>query len=116
MNTTVSVTDGLRVVVVADDHLARAGLAALLADQIGCTVTGQVTTPAYVSAGPNAYVSDVAVWDLGWGPDTGADLLAKVAGERRADGGACARCVPRLRGVGRIGRVACCPATWMGQR
>ena len=78
MNTTVSVTDGLRVVVVADDHLARAGLAALLADQIGCTVTGHVTTPAYVSAGPNAYVSDVAVWDLGWGPDTGADLLAKV--------------------------------------
>ena len=68
----------LRVLVVADDHLARAGLAALLAQQPGCAVAGQLSGPEYASAGPEVYRADVAVWDLGWDPATGIDHLAEA--------------------------------------
>jgi hypothetical protein len=39
----------LHVLVVGDDHLARAGLAALLSDQPGCTVVGQVAGSEYAT-------------------------------------------------------------------
>jgi chemotaxis response regulator CheB len=39
-NTMTTPLDDIRVLVVADDHLARAGLAALLAEQPKCSVVG----------------------------------------------------------------------------
>ena len=56
----------LRVLVVADDHLARAGLAALVADLPGCTVAGQLSGDEYASASLDLYRADVVLWDLGW--------------------------------------------------
>lgn len=63
--------DGTRVLVVADDHLVRAGLSALLEEQPGATVAGQASTDEMLSAGPDVFRADVAVWDLGWDPDLG---------------------------------------------
>ena len=70
----------IRVVVVADDHLARAGLAALLSDQPGCTVAGQTDPAQYASAEPELYRADVAVWDLGWQPERYLEYLSDAAG------------------------------------
>ncbi len=58
-----------RILIVADDPLARAGLAALLAGQDGCTVVGQVAgdDPAL-----DVYRPDALIWDLGWDPDPAA--------------------------------------------
>ena len=66
----------IRVLVVADDHSARAGLAALLAAQPGCTVVGQVAVAEHTTAGPDVYDPDVAVWDLGWDPTSSLDQLS----------------------------------------
>ena len=65
------------VLVVADDALARAGLAALLADQPGCNVVGQVAGSDYASVDPDVYRADVAVWDLGWDADHALEHLAE---------------------------------------
>lgn len=63
----VSVSD-LRVLIVADDPLARAGLSALLTDLPGLTVVGQMATHTDVLAGLEVYRPDVVLWDLGWEP------------------------------------------------
>ena len=60
-----SATD-LRVLVVADDHLARAGLAGLLSEQPGCVIVGQVGGDAVLSADLEVYLPDVVLWDMGW--------------------------------------------------
>ena len=52
-----------RVLIVADDPLARAGLAAILQD--GCSVVGQA---AGDDLSLDVYRPDVLVWDLGWAP------------------------------------------------
>jgi len=54
----------LRVLVVGEDPLARAGLAGLIAGQAGLTVAGQ-SSPA--APGPDAAEADVLLWDLGPG-------------------------------------------------
>jgi DNA-binding NarL/FixJ family response regulator len=59
------VTD-LRVLIVADDPLARAGLAALLADQPDCLVVAQVAEDADLLSALDVYRPHVVVWDLGW--------------------------------------------------
>ena len=66
----------LRVLVVADDSLSRAGLAALLADQPGCNVIGQVAGDADFTTAQEVYRPDVLVWDLGWKPSTAMERLA----------------------------------------
>jgi len=63
--------DEIRVLVVADDPLARAGLAALLADQEGCIVAGQVAPGLDLSGDAAVYQPDVVLWDLGWDADPG---------------------------------------------
>ncbi len=75
----------LRVLIVADDPLARAGLATLLTQQPGCMVVGQMAGQADVLAGLRLYQPDVVVWDLGWEPalelaaaPTGLEQLADV--------------------------------------
>ena len=75
----------LRVLIVADDPLARAGLVTLLTHQPDCSVVGQVAAQADVSAELPLYQPDVVVWDLGWEPmpgpaeaPTGLERLAEV--------------------------------------
>jgi two-component system nitrate/nitrite response regulator NarL len=61
-----------RVLVVAGDPLARAGLAALLAGQDGCTIVGQVAADDHLLDNLDIYRPDVLIWDLGWDPDPAA--------------------------------------------
>ena len=75
----------LRVLIVADDPLARAGLVTLLTQNPGCNVVGQVPGQGDVLAGLRLYQPDVIVWDLGWEPTlgpadtpTGLECLADV--------------------------------------
>lgn len=56
----------VRVLILADDPLARAGLAALLTGQPGIAIAGQVAADADLSEGLDVYRPDVIVWDLGW--------------------------------------------------
>jgi DNA-binding NarL/FixJ family response regulator len=61
----------LRVLIVADDPLARAGLATLLTQHLSCNVVGHVPGHVDVLAGLRSYQPDVIVWDLGWEPMLG---------------------------------------------
>jgi DNA-binding NarL/FixJ family response regulator len=63
------------VLIVADDPLARAGLATLLSQQPGCTVTGQVDGGTDLSAALDVYRPEVVVWDLGWEPTLSLERL-----------------------------------------
>jgi len=74
----------LRILILADDPLARAGLAALLAQQPGCQVTGQAPANADPAAEIDAARPDVVVWDLGWTPEDALERLAELG----APGGA----------------------------
>lgn len=58
----------LRVLIVADDPLARGGLAALLANQPDCTVAGQLAAAADIIAALDVYHPDIVLWDCGWEP------------------------------------------------
>ena len=58
----------VRVLIVADDPLARAGLAALLAGQPECAVVGQVAREANLVEAVAVYQPDAVLWDLGWDP------------------------------------------------
>jgi DNA-binding NarL/FixJ family response regulator len=68
----------VRVLIVADDPLARAGLAALLAAQPGCVVVGQVGEEAHLPAARQVYRPDVVLWDVGWdrAPSTSTPAVA----------------------------------------
>lgn len=58
--------DEIRVLIVADDPLARAGLAALLAGQDECTVVGQASSADDLGAALALYQPDAVLWDMGW--------------------------------------------------
>ena len=68
----------LRVLVVADDHLTRAGLVALLAAQTGATLVGQVAGDTGLSSVLDVYRPDVVVWDMGWDPTLAFEHLAEL--------------------------------------
>ena len=68
----------LRVLIVADDTLARAGLAALLAAQPGATVVGQVVGDAGLSSALDVYRPDIVVWDMVWDPSLAIEHLAEL--------------------------------------
>ena len=69
----------LRILIVADDPLARAGLAMLLAGQADCAVVGQLSAEAVGSADLDIYHPDVILWDLGWDPVPNLDLMAELS-------------------------------------
>ena len=56
----------LRVLVVSLDRLSRAGLAAVLNEQPGLSVVGQISGDAKEFLPLDVYVPDVIVWDLSW--------------------------------------------------
>ena len=68
----------LRILVVADDPLSRSGLAALLQNQAGCLVAGQIAGDADILAALEQYRPDVLIWDLGWNPDAALEHLADL--------------------------------------
>ena len=61
----------IRVLVVADDQLTRAGLAAVIAGQPGCNVVGQLAGSEFSNSVPDLYSPDAVVWDLGWDSTSG---------------------------------------------
>jgi len=66
----------LRVFIVADDPLARAGLASLLNGPSAATVVGQEAAGADLPGAPAAADPDVIVWDLGQDPASALEHLA----------------------------------------
>lgn len=73
-----SLADNLRLLIVADDPLVRAGLAAILANQPNYTIVGQTAGEADLLTELDIYQPDVVVWDLGWDPATKLDHLADL--------------------------------------
>jgi len=66
--------DYMRVLIIADDPLVRAGLASLLAEQADCIVVGQVSGDSDLPESLNVYQPDVVLWDLGWSPTPVSEL------------------------------------------
>ena len=79
------VSADLRVLIIADDPLVRAGLATLLANQSSLTVVGRIAAELDLPAELDVYHPDVVVFDLGWDP-----TLASSP-SRPGSGSACAR-------------------------
>ena len=76
----------LRVLIVANDPLARVGLAALLAGIPGVNVAGQSDGGGDIVTELEVYRPDVVLWDMGWEPlrvPTGAAAHPSEPGERR---------------------------------
>lgn len=68
----------LRILIIAGDTLARAGLAALLANQPNLVVVGQVAPEGDLSLPVNAYQPDVVLWDWGWNPAPQLEALTAL--------------------------------------
>ena len=60
--------DELRILVVAEDGLARAGLAALIAGLPGCMIAGLTSGDQKLANEMELYQPDIVVWDLGLDP------------------------------------------------
>ncbi len=75
----------VRVLIVANDPLVRAGLAASLAGQSGCVVAGQFAADALLPDEIALSRPGVILWDMGWdpAPDLEANLerLSELADE-----------------------------------
>jgi DNA-binding NarL/FixJ family response regulator len=56
----------VRLLVIANDPLARAGLASLMEDQPGFEVVGRVAGDSQLQSELGLYRPDAALWDLGW--------------------------------------------------
>lgn len=67
----------LRILIVADDPLARAGIAALLADQSSVAVAGLAASDGDLPAALAAYTPDSLIWDLGWDEDAPIETLSR---------------------------------------
>lgn len=66
----------LRLLIVASDPLARAGLASMLADRPGLNLVAQIPADADLDEALEVYLPDVILWDLGWGSDPASDDAA----------------------------------------
>lgn len=71
-------TETLRLLIIAHDPLARAGLAALLAQQPGYSVVDQLTGDSHLAADLEVYRPDVILGDLGWDPTAMLEQLAEL--------------------------------------
>ena len=70
--------NSLRLLIIADDPLTRAGLAALLDAQPNCTVVGKIAGDTNLLANLEMYQPDVLLWDLGWDPESMLEQLADL--------------------------------------
>ena len=73
--------DDVRLLIVADNLLARAGLAALLTEQSDYAVVGQVDGGETLADDLDVYQPDVLVWDFGWQPKTALERLSALVDE-----------------------------------
>jgi DNA-binding NarL/FixJ family response regulator len=71
----------LRVLVVADNLLTRAGLAALLATQPGLDVIGQAGAGEALADDLDVYRPDAVVWDLGWDARASLEQLGALVSD-----------------------------------
>jgi two-component system nitrate/nitrite response regulator NarL len=76
----------LRLLVVASDPLARAGLATLLADRSGFQIVGQLEGGESLPDEIDIFKPDIIVWDLGWDPEKSLLWLEEVAAGIAAGG------------------------------
>jgi DNA-binding NarL/FixJ family response regulator len=60
--------DNIRVLLIADDPLARAGLLTLLREAIPSTIAGSIAGGIDLQEALARYGADVILWDLGWEP------------------------------------------------
>ena len=70
-----------RVLIVAADPLARAGLAALMSDQPEVIIAGQVAGSSDLSVELEVYSPDVLLWDLGLDPEADLEYLAELSND-----------------------------------
>ncbi|MFN3333050.1 MAG: response regulator transcription factor [Caldilinea sp.] len=68
-------TKTTRVLIMADDPLARAGLDALLTGALRITVAAQSSSDVDTAALIDAFQPDAVLWDLGWTPDSQIAIL-----------------------------------------
>ena len=73
-----SLTNDLRVLVVANSPLARAGLTALLDGVEGIALIGQSAGDADLPDALDIYQPDALIWDMGWEPLQNLDRLGEV--------------------------------------
>jgi two-component system, NarL family, nitrate/nitrite response regulator NarL len=68
----------IRVLIIAGDPLARAGLSVLLAGNAQSNVVGQTAPRAGLVTEVQTYQPDALLWDLGWNPTTNLEVLADL--------------------------------------
>jgi len=66
----------VRLLVVAEDALARAGLAAVLEGRPGVQIVGQCSPYGELEPMLTATRPEVLLWDLGWNPEAQLEILA----------------------------------------
>jgi DNA-binding NarL/FixJ family response regulator len=71
----------LRLLIVAPDPLARAGLSTMLAEQPGSIVIGQTSSSNTLPDELDTYRPDIIIWDMGWEPEEHLGLLSDVIGD-----------------------------------
>lgn len=71
----------LRLLIVAPDPLARAGLSTMLAEQPGSIVIGQTSSSNTLPDELETYRPDIIIWDMGWEPEEHLGLLSDVIGD-----------------------------------
>ncbi len=71
----------IRVLIAATDPLARAGLAAVLAEEPGVRVAGRcgASDPAEIVAATDLALPDTLIFDLGWSADAAIACLSELA-------------------------------------
>lgn len=67
----------VRVLVVADDSLVRAGISHLLHQENSCQIVGQLSERELTSSNLQLYEPDLVLWDLGW--EVEAERLERLA-------------------------------------
>jgi len=69
----------VRILIIASDPLARAGLAAMVSSQPGLAVTGVSAADDDLEAALATFRPEVILWDLGWDPAGEVERLAALA-------------------------------------
>jgi DNA-binding NarL/FixJ family response regulator len=67
----------LRVLIISDDPLARAGLATLLANQPALSIVAQIASDAEISQALDVYAPDAIAWDCGSDAESASDKIAE---------------------------------------
>lgn len=70
--------NSLRLLIIADDPLARTGLTAVLDNRPEFMVVGSTSGQPDLSPQLDIYQPDVLLWDLGWSPSAVLDQIAEI--------------------------------------